>query len=84
MIARDLTTQEMIQALSESKNEIVARKCQRILNEETTIKAELKWSGSFLTYVLTGDFKNAMRSADHHNQEALFCYYKKFIGGKNE
>ena len=71
MIARDLTTEEMIQALSNSKNELVARKCQRILNEETTIKAELKWSGSFLTYVLMGDFKNAMRSADYQNREAL-------------
>ena len=66
-----MNTQQMIEALSKSKNEIVARKCQRILNGETTIKAELKWSGSFMTYVLMGDFKNAMRSADYQNREAL-------------
>ena len=71
MEARDLTTQEMIQALSKSKNEIVARKCQRILNQETTILTERIYSGSFMTYVLTGDFKNAMRSADYQNREAL-------------
>lgn len=61
----------MIQALSKSKNEIVARKCQRILNQETTILTERIYSGSFMTYVLTGDFKNAMRSADYQNFEAL-------------
>lgn len=66
-----MTTQQMIEALSKSKNELVARKCQRILNEETTIEEELEYSGSFLTYVLTGDFKNAMRSADYQNHEAL-------------
>lgn len=66
-----MTTEQMIQALSKSKNEIVARKCQRILNEETTIKAELKWSGSFMTYVLSGDFKNAMQRADSYNREVL-------------
>jgi hypothetical protein len=71
MEARDLTTEEMIQALSKSKNELVALKCQRILNKETTILTERIWSGSFMTYVLTGDFKNAMRSADSHNREAL-------------
>jgi hypothetical protein len=77
-----MTTQEMIQALSKSKNEIIARKCQRILNKETTIEAELKWSGSFLTYVLTGDFKNAMRSADPSNRKALENALNE--GGKNE
>lgn len=66
-----LNTQEMILALSKSKNELVARKCQRILNNDTTIEAELKWSGSFMSYVLTGDFKNAMRSADYQNREVL-------------
>ena len=71
MDTRDLTTKEMIQALSKSKNELVAQKCQRILNVETTILTELIYSGSFMTYVLTGDFKNAMRSADYQNREAL-------------
>lgn len=66
-----MTTQQMIEALSKSRNEIVARKCQRILNGDTTIEAELKWSGSFMTYVLMGDFKNAMRSADYQNRQAL-------------
>lgn len=53
-----LNTQEMILALSKSKNELVARKCQRILNNETTIEAELKWSGSFMSYVLQSDYGN--------------------------
>lgn len=66
-----MTTQQMIEALSKSKNELVARKCQRILNGETTILTERIYSGSFMTYVLTGDFKNAMRSADYQNREAL-------------
>lgn len=77
-----MTTEQMIQALSKSKNEIIARKCQRILNEETTIEAELKWSGSFLTYVLTGDFKNAIRSADSYNREVLENAVNE--GGNNE
>lgn len=66
-----LTTEQMIQALTKSKNENVGRKCQRILNKETTIEAELEYSGSFMTYVLSGDFKNAMRSADSYNRQAL-------------
>jgi hypothetical protein len=80
MEARDLTTEEMIQALSKSKNELVAIKCQRILNKETTILTERIWSGSFMTYVLSGDFKNAMRSADSYNREALENAY--FINQK--
>lgn len=66
-----MTIQQMIEALSKSKNELVALKCQRILNGETTILTERIYSGSFMTYVLTGDFKNAMRSADYQNREAL-------------
>lgn len=66
-----LTTEQMIQALSKSKNEIVAQKCQRILNGETTIEHELNYSGSFMTYVLSGDFKNAMQRADSYNREVL-------------
>lgn len=71
MEARDLTTQEMIQALSKSKNELVALKCQRILNQETTILTERIYSGSFMTSVLMGNFKKAMRIADNQNREAL-------------
>ena len=82
MEARDLTTEEMIQALSKSKNELVAIKCQRILNQETTILTERIYSGSFMTYVLTGDFKNAMRSADSYNREALENALNE--GGSNE
>ena len=66
-----LNTQEMILALSKSKNELVARKCQRILNNETTIEAELKWSGSFMSYVLQGDYKGAMLHADYQNHQVL-------------
>jgi hypothetical protein len=72
-----MTTQQMIEALTKSKNELIARKCQRILDKETTIEAELNWSGSFLTYVLKGDFKNAMQSADYQNREALMNYQSK-------
>jgi hypothetical protein len=71
-----LNTQEMIQALSMSGSEIVARKCQRILNQETTIEAELKWSGSFMTYVLTDNYEMALKSADYENYRTLLTASK--------
>lgn len=73
-----MTTQQMIEALSKSKNELVARKCQRILNQDTTIEAELKWSGSFMTYVMQGDFKMALQTADLYNRNALLDACNKY------
>jgi hypothetical protein len=73
-----MTTQQMIEALSKSKNEIVARKCQRILNEETTIEAELKWSGSFLFCVLSGDYVLAIKYADKENRKALLDVQRNY------
>jgi len=67
----ELTTEEMIEGLSKSANELVARKCQRILDKQSTIEDELKYSGSFMTNVLTGNYKMATQSADYENHQAL-------------
>ena len=64
----------MIEALAKSNNEIVADKCKRILNGQLSIEDALKYSGSFLTYVLKGMYKEAIQVADTHNKLALYIY----------
>lgn len=66
-----MTTQEMLSKLVHSNNELVATKAARILAGITTIEEELKYCGSFLRAVLTGDYDEALRRADSCNYEAL-------------
>ena len=69
-----MTREQMIEALAKSNNEIVADKCKRILNGQLSIEDALKYSGSFLTYVLKGMYKEAIQVADTHNKLALYIY----------
>jgi hypothetical protein len=76
-----MTTQQMIEALALSKNEVVASKCRKILDNETTIEQELKYCGSFMQEVLNGNYNEAIKRADMPNLQALNNYKK---GGNNE
>ena len=71
-----LTTKEMIEALALSKNEIVATKCRKILNNETTIEQELQYCGSFMKEVLVGNYDEAIKRADMSNLQALNNFNK--------
>lgn len=66
-----LTTMEMIEALSKSKNETVALKCRNIINGITTIHQERKYAGGFLFAVLNGKFEEAIERADKENELCL-------------
>lgn len=66
-----MTTQEMLFLLTSSKNELIAQKAQKIIFGVTTIEEELKYCGSFLRCVLTGDYETALRRADSDNYFAL-------------
>lgn len=69
-----MTREQMIEALAKSNNEIVANKCKRILNGELSIEEALESSGSFMTYVLKGMYKEAIQVADAENKIALYIY----------
>lgn len=64
----------MIEALAKSNNDIVAKKCKRILSGELSIEEVLYSSGSFMTYVLKGMYKEAIQVADAENKIALYIY----------
>ena len=69
-----MTREQMIEALAKSNNEIVADKCKRILNGQLSIEDALDTSGSFMTYVLKGMYKEAIQVADTQNKIALYIY----------
>lgn len=69
-----MTREQMIEALAKSNNEIVSHKCKRILNGELSIEDALDTSGSFMTYVLKGMYKEAIQVADSENKIALYIY----------
>lgn len=69
-----MTREQMIEALAKSNNEIVAKKCKRILSGELSIEEVLYSSGSFMTYVLKGMYKEAIQVADAENKIALYIY----------
>jgi hypothetical protein len=69
-----MTREQMIEALAKSNNEIVADKCKRILNGQLSIEDALESSGSFMTYVLKGMYKEAIQVADAENKIALYIY----------
>lgn len=66
-----MNTERMILALTSSKNELVAKKCLNIILGATTIEEELKYCGSFMKCVLTGDYETALLRADSDNYFAL-------------
>jgi hypothetical protein len=66
-----MTNLEMIKKLQFSKSEVTAFKCKQILNGQSTIENELKYSGGFLTAVLKGDFEEALARADFENKKIL-------------
>lgn len=69
-----MTREQMIEALAKSNNDIVAKKCKRILSGELSIEEVLYSSGSFMTYVLKGMYKEAIQVADAENKIALYIY----------
>ena len=71
---KSMTREQMIEALAKSNNEIVADKCKRILNGQLSIEDALESSGSFMTYVLKGMYKEAIQVADAENKIALYIY----------
>lgn len=71
---KTMTREQMIEALAKSNNEIVAKKCKRILSGELSIEEVLFSSGSFMTYVLKGMYKEAIQVADAENKIALYIY----------
>lgn len=66
-----MNTQQMLEKLQYSKNEQIAHKCKAILNSETTINNELRYSGGFLTAVLKGNYEEAIQRADFENRKCL-------------
>ena len=72
-----LSTMEMIEALSKSKNENIALKCSKILSGETTIEHERKYAGGFLFAVLSGKFEEAIQRADKDNELCLKIAFNK-------
>lgn len=75
----ELTTQQMIEALSLSTNENVADKCKRILSGESTIEEEKKFCGGFMYEVFMGRYANAVKKADQSNLIALGNYKRKLM-----
>lgn len=71
MAKKILTRDEMIQRLTRSGNDHVRALCNKILAKQTTIEEELRYTGSFMTAVLTGDYESAMQRADLDNRTAL-------------
>lgn len=67
-----ITAQQMIEAVAKhSGNDSCREKCQAIIDGRTTIEEELRYSGSFLTYVFKGEYFNAYQAADRYNRVAL-------------
>lgn len=66
-----MNTDQMLLKLTRSENENVRILANRILSGETTKEQELRYTGSFMTFVLKGDYDNALRTADHLNYFAL-------------
>ncbi len=64
-------TKQMLTALLKSLNNNCASTARRILENETTVEAELRYSGSFMTAVLEGNVDEACKCADNSNYEAL-------------
>lgn len=69
-----MTTEQMIEALSKSNNQLVSKKCQDILDGKISIQLALRSSGAFMCCVLKGDYKGALERADMENKIALFIY----------
>lgn len=71
MAKRILTRDEMIQKLTRSGNDSVRNLCNRILSKQTTIEEERRYTGSFMSAVLDGNYEDAIARADLDNRTAL-------------
>jgi hypothetical protein len=69
-----MTRDQMIMALSKSKDEIVAEKCKDLLSGKLSIEQAKKEAGVFMTCVLNGDYNEALAHADHYKKLALFIH----------
>jgi hypothetical protein len=73
----ELTREEMLQALTNSGNTLVAEKCKKIINGTINPKKEIKTCGSFMFAVLSGNYDEAMDRADFDNRLCLEIAVKK-------
>ena len=69
-----MDTNEMLKALLSSGNEPCRNIANRVLNNETTIAEERKYTGHFMSAVLDGSFEEAVRNADAINLSAFYKY----------
>lgn len=69
-----MNTYEMLKALTSSGNEPCQNIANRVLNNESTIAEERKYTGHFMSAVLDGNFEEAVRHADHINLTAFYKY----------
>lgn len=69
-----LNTNEMLAALTQSENHNCRDLARKILSGEKTIENELKYTGSFMTAVLKGDYAEAIALSDSLNRAALVEY----------
>jgi hypothetical protein len=73
----ELTTEEMIEALTKSGNELIASKCFKIKNGTLTINEAKKYAGGFLFAVLNGNYQEAVDRADKENKLCLLIASRK-------
>ncbi|HEY0029175.1 MAG TPA: hypothetical protein VGC65_00340 [Bacteroidia bacterium] len=69
-----MDTTEMLTALASSNNSTVRNIAERILNGDSTVAIERKYTGHFMSPVLDGDFEKAVRNADNTNLHAFYIY----------
>lgn len=69
-----MDTNEMLKALAASGNMIVQIIAKGIISGESTIEHERKYTGSFMSAVLDGNFEEAVRNADNINLNAFYKY----------
>ena len=74
MVAKKLTTIQMLSRLQHTSNAVVSSKAKKILASENVIGAiyeEKASCGGFMKAVLNGDYEDALARADHENYIAL-------------
>ena len=74
MVAKKLTTIQMLNKLQHSSNTLVASKAKKILSSGDVIGAIYKEKascGGFMYAVLDGNYTEALARADHENHIAL-------------
>lgn len=66
-----MTTNQMLRKLQYSKNGHTSTIAKRILLEKTTVAREREYAGTFLKYVLSGDYENALEVSTYYDREVL-------------